>query len=217
MLLLETDDQLEQALGSRRVIEYTSQDTATPTALPSPTPITLSPLFLQESAGDMLLAAVPRPKSGPPHPSCSYALGANEYPSEPFLLDSQQADSNEDNDSPTASPLFTPVPHLLRESYDDSYDMSVRPLIGCETTPFFNLAPVSAASSPPTPPPYILYPPSLISLYTAKMPDRQFFPAINTLCSFVVINNLAYRQGIGACSYQHSQLLNQLTKQPTIE
>ena len=37
--------------------------------------------------------------------------------------------------------------------------MSVRPLIGCETTPFFNLAPVSAASSPHTPPPYILYPP----------------------------------------------------------
>ena len=37
--------------------------------------------------------------------------------------------------------------------------MSVPPLIGCETTPFFNLAPVSAASSPPTPPLYILYPP----------------------------------------------------------
>ena len=37
--------------------------------------------------------------------------------------------------------------------------MSVRPLIGVETTPFFNLAPVSAASSPHTPPPYILYPP----------------------------------------------------------
>ena len=28
--------------------------------------------------------------------------------------------------------------------------------------------------------------------YTAKMPDRQFLPAITTLCSFVVINNLAY-------------------------
>ena len=37
--------------------------------------------------------------------------------------------------------------------------MSVRPLIGCQTTPFFNLAPASAASSPPTPPPYILHPP----------------------------------------------------------
>ena len=37
--------------------------------------------------------------------------------------------------------------------------MSVRPLIGCVTTPFFNLAPVSAASSPHTPPPYILCPP----------------------------------------------------------
>ena len=41
--------------------------------------------------------------------------------------------------------------------------MSVRPLIGCETRErerilFSNLAPVSAASSPPTPP-YILYPP----------------------------------------------------------
>ena len=36
--------------------------------------------------------------------------------------------------------------------------MSVRPLIGCETTPFFNLAPVSAASSSHTPP-YILFPP----------------------------------------------------------
>ena len=71
--------------------------------------------------------------------------------------------------------------------------MSVRPLIGCATTPFFNLAPVSAASSPPTPPP------SPISLYTAKMPDRQFFPTITTLCSFVVINNLAY-WAVGDCS-----------------
>ena len=77
--------------------------------------------------------------------------------------------------------------------------MSVRPLIGCATTPFFNLAPVSAASSPPTPPPYILYPPSPISLYTAKIPDRQFFPTITTLCSFVVINNLAY-WAVGDCS-----------------
>ena len=37
--------------------------------------------------------------------------------------------------------------------------MSVRPLIGCKTTPFFNLSPVSAASSSHTPPPYILFPP----------------------------------------------------------
>ena len=166
VLLLETEDQLEQALGSRQVIEYASQDAATPTDLPSATPIPLSPLFLQESACDMLLAAVPRPESSPPHPSCSYDLCANDYPSGPFLLDSQQTDSNEDNDSPTASPLLTPVPHLLRESYDDSYDMSVRPLIGVETTPFFNLAPVSAASSPHTPPPYILYP--LMHLFPAQ-------------------------------------------------
>ena len=76
VLLLETEDQLEQALGSRQVIEYASQDAATPTALPSATPIPLSPLFLQESAGDMLLAAVPRPESSPPHLSCSYDLGA---------------------------------------------------------------------------------------------------------------------------------------------
>ena len=89
VLLLETGDQLEQALGSRQVVEYTSQDAATPTALPSSTPIQLSPLFLQESAGDMLLAAVPRPESSPPHPSCSYDLGANDYPSDPLLLDSQ--------------------------------------------------------------------------------------------------------------------------------
>ena len=88
-------DQLEQALGSRQVIEYVSQDAATPTALPSATPIPLSLLFLQESAGDMLLAAVPRPESSPPHPSCSYDLSANDYPSDPFHLDSQQADSNE--------------------------------------------------------------------------------------------------------------------------
>ena len=83
----------------------------------------------------MLLAAVPRPESSPPHPSCSYDLGANDYPFDRLPLGSQQADSDEDNDSPTASSLLTPVPHLLRESYDDSYDMSVRPLIGCETTP----------------------------------------------------------------------------------
>ena len=127
VLLLETENRLGQALGSRQVIENASQDAATPTALPSATPIPLSPLFLQESAGDMLLAAVPRPESSPPHPSCSYDLGANDYPSDPLLLGSQQADSDEDYDSPTASPLFTPVPHLLRESYDDSYDMSVRP------------------------------------------------------------------------------------------
>ena len=75
----------------------------------------------------MLLAAVPRPESSPPHPSYSYDLGAYVYPSNPLLLGSQQADSDED--SPTASPLLTPVPHLLRESCDDSYDMSVPPLI----------------------------------------------------------------------------------------
>ena len=57
MLLLETEDQLEQALGSRQVIEYASQNAVTPTALPSATPIPLSPLFLLEPAGDMLLAA----------------------------------------------------------------------------------------------------------------------------------------------------------------
>ena len=118
VLPFETEDQLEQALGSRQVIEYASQDAATPTALPSATPIPLSHLFLQESAGNMLLAAVPRPESSPPQPSCSYDLGANDSLSDPFLLDSQQADSDEDNDSPTASPLLTPVPHLLRESYD---------------------------------------------------------------------------------------------------
>ena len=87
VLLLETEDPLEQALGSRQVIEYASQDATTPTALPSATPIPLSPLFLQGSAGDMLLAAVPRPESSPPHPSCSYDLGANDYPSDAFLLD----------------------------------------------------------------------------------------------------------------------------------
>ena len=65
VLLLETEDQLEQALGSRQMIEYASQDAATPTALPSATPIPLSPLFLHESAGDMLLADVPRPESSP--------------------------------------------------------------------------------------------------------------------------------------------------------
>ena len=58
---LETEDQLEQALGSRQVIGYASQDAATPTALPSPTPIPLSHLSLQESASDVLLAAVPGP------------------------------------------------------------------------------------------------------------------------------------------------------------
>ena len=106
------------------MIEYSSQDAATPTALPSPTPIPLSHLSLQESASDVLLAAVPRPESSPPHPSCSYDLGANDYPSDPSLLGSLQADNDQDNDSPTASSLLTPVPHLLRESYDDSYDMS---------------------------------------------------------------------------------------------
>ena len=102
-----TRDRGSTGAGPRRrqVIEYASQDAATPTTLPSATPIPLSHLSLQESAGDMLLAAVPRPESSPPHPYCSYDLGAN--------------------DSPTASPLLTPVPHLLRESYDDSYDMSV--------------------------------------------------------------------------------------------
>ena len=84
VLPLETEDQLEQALGSRQVIEYASQD-ATLTALPSATPIPLSPLFLQESVGDVLLAAVPRPESSPPHPSCSYDLGANDYPSDPYF------------------------------------------------------------------------------------------------------------------------------------
>ena len=116
VLPLETEDQLEQVLGNRQAIEYASQDAATPTALPSPTPIPLSHLSLQESASDVLLAAVPRTESSSPHPSGSYDLVASDYPSEPFLLGSQQADSDEDNDSPTAFPLFTPVPHLLRES-----------------------------------------------------------------------------------------------------
>ena len=50
--------------------------------------------------------------------------------------------------------------------------MSVRPLIGCDTTPFFNLAPVSAASSPHTPPPNILYPPeSLILCQVCRVVD----------------------------------------------
>ena len=119
VLPLETEDQLEQALGSRQVIEYAPQDAATPTALPSPTLIPLSHLSLQESASDVLLAAAPRPESGPPHPSCSYDLGANDYPSDTLLQGSQEADSDEDNDTPNASHLLTPVPHLLRESYDD--------------------------------------------------------------------------------------------------
>ena len=125
VLLLETEDQLDQALCSGQVIEYASQDAATPTGLPSATPFPLSPLFFQESAGGMLLAAVPRPESSPPHPSCSYDLGANDYPSDPLLLGSQQVDSDEDYDSPTASPLLTPVPHQLRESYDDSCSLSI--------------------------------------------------------------------------------------------
>ena len=116
VLPLEKVDQLEQVLGCRQVIEYVSQDAATPTALPSPTPILLSHLSLQESASDMLLAAVPRPESSTPHPSCSYDLGANYYPNDPLLLYSQQVDSDEDYDSPTPSPHLSPVPHLLRVS-----------------------------------------------------------------------------------------------------
>ena len=189
VLPLETEYQLEQALGSRQVIEYASQDAATPTALPSPTPIPLSHLFLQESASDMLLDAVPRPESSTPHPSCSYDLGSNDYPSDPLLLDSQQADSDEDHDSPTASPLLTPVPHLLRESYDDSYDMSVRPLIGCATTPFFNLAPVSAASSSHTPPPYMLYPPD------APIPC----PVCNVVDNYETTQCSYYREELPIC------------------
>ena len=84
VLPLETEDQLEQALYNRQVIEYASQDAATPTALPSPSPIPQSHLFLQESAGGVLLAAVPRPESSRAHPSCFYDLGATDYPSDPF-------------------------------------------------------------------------------------------------------------------------------------
>ena len=128
----------------------------------------------------MLLAAVPRTESSPLHTSCSYDLVANDYPIDPFLLGSQQADSDKDNDSPTATPLFTPVTHLLRESYDNSNDISVRTVIGCETTPFFNLAPVSAASSPHTLP-YILYPPdSPIPWPVCKVVDDYE----TTLCSY---------------------------------
>ena len=116
VLPLEKVDQLEQVLGCRQVIEYASQDATTPTALPSPTPILLSHLSLQESASDILLAAVPRPESSTPHPSCSSDLGANDYPNDPLLLYSQQVDSDEDYDSPTPSPHLSPVPHLLRVS-----------------------------------------------------------------------------------------------------
>ena len=59
VLPLETQDQLEQAYASRQVIEYASQDAAMSTALPSSTPIPLSHLSLQESASNVLLAAVP--------------------------------------------------------------------------------------------------------------------------------------------------------------
>ena len=85
VLPLETEDQLEQALGTRQVFEYASQDAATPTALPSPTPIPLSHLSLQDSANEVLLVPVPRPESSTPHPSCSYDLGANDYPSDPYF------------------------------------------------------------------------------------------------------------------------------------
>ena len=85
VLPLETEDQLEQALYNRQVIVYASQDAATPTALPSPSPIPQSHLFLQESAGGVQLAAVPRPESSRAHPSCFYDLGATDYPSDPFL------------------------------------------------------------------------------------------------------------------------------------
>ena len=49
---LETEDQLEQALDSRQVIEYASLDSATPTALPSPNLIPLSHLSLLESPSE---------------------------------------------------------------------------------------------------------------------------------------------------------------------
>ena len=83
---LETEDQLEQAIDSRRVIEYL--DSATPTALPSPNLIPLSHLSLQESPSeaDMLGATAPPPESSSPQPSCSYDLDANDCPSDPFLL-----------------------------------------------------------------------------------------------------------------------------------
>ena len=64
----------------------------------------------------MPLVSVPRPESSPPHPSCSYDLGANDYPSDPLLLGSHQADSDEDDDSQTASPLNSipsPNPEVL--------------------------------------------------------------------------------------------------------
>ena len=104
VLPLETEDQLEQPLGSRQVIEYASQDAATPTALLSLTPILLSHISLQEPASHVLHAAVQRPESSPPHPSCSYDLGANDYASDAFLLGLQQAVNDEDNDSPTSYP-----------------------------------------------------------------------------------------------------------------
>ena len=145
---LETEEQLEQALGSRQVIEYASLDSATPAALPSPSLIPLSHLSLQESPSeaDMLGATVPPPESICSQPSCSYDLDANDCLADPFLLDSQQTDSGQDNDSPTVSPLLNPPSSLDVNSYEDSYDMRVRPLIGCETTPFFDLLPPIVAA-----------------------------------------------------------------------
>ena len=130
---LETEDQLNEVLECRQVIEFVPLTSSAATPLSSPSPLLISHLTLHEPASE---AEVDR-RTGSSQAYFSYdeALISEYASSQPHLPEDIL-----DADSPS---ILSPLLHtssMPAATDDNSYDIMVPPLIGnTASTPYFNL------------------------------------------------------------------------------
>ena len=130
---LETEDQLDEVLECRQVIEFVPFTSSATTPLSSPSPLPISHLTLYEPASE---AEVDR-RTGPSQAYFSYDEALiNEFASSQSHLQEDILDV----DSPSILSPLLPTSSMTVATDDNSYDIMVPPLIGITaSTPYFDL------------------------------------------------------------------------------
>ena len=120
---LETEDQLDEALGCRQVTEFVPFTSSAATPLSSPSPLPISHLTLHEPASE---AEVDR-RTGSSQAYFSYDEALiSEYASSQPQLTKDTLDA----DSPSILSPLLPTSSMPAATDDNSYDIMVPPLIG---------------------------------------------------------------------------------------
>ena len=125
---LKTEDDLCEVLESRQVIGYASFDPSSDTPLSSPNPLPFSHLSLK------------KPDSGAEVGWPLSYFTYDEVPESEYTSSIGMSSQQPPLEEPSILSPLSPSSSLPAEMDDNSYDISVPPLIGSKFTPYFDLA-----------------------------------------------------------------------------